>query len=107
METKTTGPARHSIITTATISNSATNSVLRAAAKRVAILFSPPSANAYSVGLDKNVVLDQGITLTANSAPVKLTLEEHGDVVTRGWWARASAATPTTIGIFETYEETP
>lgn len=70
---------------------------------RVALIFSAPLTNRFTVSLAfPTAVLDQGITLYPAGNPVTLTVEEHGDIVTRAWAAISATAsqTATVIEVF-------
>ena len=59
--------------------------------KRVALLFSPPTAGAYTVSLNNNIEEKRGINLVAGAAAVLLTRAEFGDGLDRAWYAVAVA----------------
>lgn len=72
--------------------------------KRVALLFSPPTAGSvYTVSTDPNVILGGGMNLLPTSGPVLVTCELFGDAVHKPWYGVASSAE--TIGFLETVEE--
>jgi len=39
--------------------------------------------------------IDQGVTFQQTSGPVEITLEKHGDIVTKEWWVIAPTANNT------------
>lgn len=67
-------------------------------ATRVAVILSASSVGAYSVGTDNTILANQGITMPTTASPLKLTLEEHGALVTQPLFAIAALAN-TVIGV--------
>ena len=68
-------------------------SFLKAAPRRVAIIVSAPQTNRVTLSLDPSAILDQGLTLQPSTDPLVLTVERHGDLVTRRWTAISSTVT--------------
>jgi hypothetical protein len=76
-----------------TVSVPAANSVLILPADplRTAILFTGHSANRIVYGFDSTVVVTAGLIVPANGLPFPMSIDQFGQLVTREWWAIASA----------------
>lgn len=66
--------------------------LLPAAPRRVAIIVNAPLTNRFTLSLSTTAALDQGITLYPTNDPLVLTIEKHGDMVTRAWTAISATA---------------
>lgn len=77
-------------------------SLTLAAPNRVAIIIGAPPTNRFTLSLQTTAVLDQGITLYPTQEPLILTVEEHGDLVTRAWTA-ISATASQSVSVIEVF----
>jgi hypothetical protein len=68
---------------------------------RFSIVFCGPQAGQVACSTDPNVVALAGLQFITNSAPVMLTIQEHGDLVRQAWYAFSSGGA-TAMTIFET-----
>lgn len=72
---------------------------------RIGLIVSASSTYRFTISLetltDTIPVLDQGINLYVGNEPLILTLEEHGDLVTRAWSAVAEATVD--VAVIETF----
>lgn len=64
------------------------------------LIFSPPVVGNITLSTVTPVVLNAGYNLSAGGPPLILTLEQHGAMVTKAWFAIGSAAT--TIQVIQT-----
>lgn len=95
---------RQGIVRSIFVSTAATI-MLRANPKRVAIIFSPASTNTYAVSTDPNIAsVATGLFFPDGASPLELTVERHGDCVTRAWYVIASPG-PIDIGYLEVVAE--
>jgi hypothetical protein len=60
---------------------------------RVSLTIFPPDTSSIHFTSRNEAVAGQGIFLQAGQAPVCLTIEEHGNIVTWAWYANATAGT--------------
>lgn len=65
--------------------------LLDADAKRFAIVISPPSAGTLTLSMNDTAIANEGIRIDTTGEPLKLTLKEHGSIVTRRITAIMSA----------------
>jgi len=68
---------------------------------RIALTVSPPISGSVTLSNDAGVTSGQGLNLGAGSAPLTLTLAEHGDCVQREWLIIGSGA-GLGVGLIET-----
>ncbi len=78
--------------------------VLGNAPRRVAIIFTAPTAGVATFGITNPVVSLEGISIAAGDSPVKLDLYKYGNLVTQQWFGIASAGTPN-VAIYEVYAQ--
>lgn len=78
--------------------------LLKEDAHRVAVLITPPStvAEIITIGTDASLTVGEGLNLFAGGAPMLLTREMFGSVVTQRWYAIAS--TGDDVGLLVTQE---
>lgn len=81
------------------------NYFLSPAPTRVAVIVSAPATNRFTLSLAEPAVLDQGITLYPGKNPLILTVEEHGDIVTKLWTAIGDTVSQT-VEIIEVFLRT-
>jgi hypothetical protein len=75
--------------------------VVGASMSRQALLFTGPPTGFYTLSNESsNVTPGSGLNVFASAAPLELTREKHGDVVSKAWYAVAGAAT--TVAVVET-----
>ena len=72
--------------------------------RRVAIIVSAPPTNRFTLSLQTTAVLDQGINVYPTGQPLVLTIETHGDLVTRAWTA-ISATASQSVTVIEVFAE--
>jgi hypothetical protein len=94
---------RQSILRTDTLNEVTAIEITGPSPRRIAILFVPHNTARFSVSPESGVQIDTGLTLQFGGDVIELTVERHGDIVRRGWFAIASAAT-TKIAWLETFE---
>jgi len=95
---------RTSIIRTDTVpSAGAAPEIAGPSPRRVALLFLPSTTTNYTVSTESGVSLNNGLTLAQNGELLELTLERHGEIVRRAWYAIAAAST--TVSFLETFED--
>lgn len=58
---------------------------------RTVLILWPPPSGTTTFSINSPVVVDQGITVPSGSPPVVLNIKDHGDIVTRQWFAIHSA----------------
>lgn len=77
--------------------------LLPAAANRRAIVISAPVTNRFTITILSAAALDAGINLYPSGDPVTLSLDVHGDIVTRAWAAISATAAQnvTIISVFD------
>jgi len=92
MESVTTGRATTSAQQVVSVTTSS-GTFLLAAPRRVALIVSAPLTNRFTLSLKSTAVIDEGLTLHPTQDPLLLTVEKHGDLVTRGWTAISSSGT--------------
>jgi hypothetical protein len=78
--------------------------VLGPSQQRVAIFFSPPLANTYTVSTDPSVASGAGLNLLTTTPGILITRELYGDAVTKAWFA-VGGASGATAGLLETISE--
>lgn len=78
-------------------------SFIEAIPNRVGLIISSPLVSSITISLDKTAVFGQGgITLHPTTEPLMLSLQEHGDLVSRAWSAISSSGTES-ISIVEIF----
>lgn len=87
-------------IVTIPITNSA--EVLPASPRRLAVGWSTPLTNPYSVSTVPKQALGVGFTMQTTSGLYWLTVRDAGELVRRPWYGISQTA-PQTISIFEIY----
>jgi len=71
--------------------------------RRVALLFLPVAGTAYTVSTESGVTLNNGLTIQQGGELLELTVERHGEIVRRAWYA--IAGTSATVSFLETFED--
>lgn len=54
---------------------------------RVALCFSPPSSNFYTISQSSGVADGQGLVIAGNTSPFTMTIQQHGAMVFGPWYA--------------------
>lgn len=86
------------------ITNANGNANIPANEKRVAISFSSPVSDYYTLSLANVAVIDQGINIFTATPGKDFNIQDHGDLVTKRFTFIHSAGA-ITIGVFETVLE--
>jgi hypothetical protein len=58
------------------------------------LIIGNPQGNTIIVSPEPNMAASVGISLGANTGPLILTLKDHGSLVTKAWYANATAGNP-------------
>lgn len=99
------GRRRTGTIGTVTISATAMQ-FISADSKRVALRISSSSANRFTISDNPNVTLDGGLTIPAGGAPVEMTIEVYGQLITKRLYAIAAAGGTVTGFVESRLEDT-
>lgn len=68
--------------------------LVSASLDRYCLIISPPIAGQVTIGFDPNhVASGVGIVLASGADPLVLTIQEHGDMVRRAWYAAVDTGT--------------
>ena len=73
--------------------------IVESSLDRYCLIISPPLAGQVTIGFDANhVASGSGIVLASGADPLVLTIQEHGDIVRRAFFAAVDTP-PRNIGI--------
>lgn len=89
---------------TVTVATTST-ALVAAAPSRVALIVNAPLANRFTISMLTTAGLDQGLTLYPLGAPLVLTVETHGEIVTRALTAISVNASQN-VTVFEVFSST-
>lgn len=72
--------------------NTGSQEILPGSPYRYALIFTPPQAGRVTLTNESPAVLDIGMTLVSAGGPFAMTIQDHGDIVRKPWYAIASIA---------------
>jgi hypothetical protein len=64
--------------------------VLGASPKRIALIFSSPSAGRITFGTQNNLAIDAGITLYNSGNPFGINIKDYGNLICEPWFCVGS-----------------